>query len=155
MKLSPDHAEILKKIRHFCSFQERCTREVQDRLKSWAVQRQNIPGIIRQMQEEGFLDDARFARVFAGGKFRHNKWGKQKIEFELKMRGIPERFIAQGLDEIEEEEYKEVLSALIRKKYAELNPEKNLNIREKIITFAYGKGFEISLVHELIKELHI
>ena len=150
-----ESGEINQKIQHFCTYQERCIREVQDKLKSWAVQKQHIPAIINQLQKEGFLNEERFAKAFAGGKFRLNKWGRQKIGFELKIRGIPELLIEEGLYEIDDEAYRNVLKELIFRKYNELKQEKNLNIREKIINFAFGKGYEMNLILELIKELQI
>jgi regulatory protein len=150
-----ESGDIIQKIRHYCTYQERYIREVQDKLKSWAVQKQQIPVIINQLQKEGFLNEERFAKAFAGGKFRLNKWGRQKIEFELKLRGLPELLIEEGLFEIDEEEYREVLKELISRKYQEIKHEKTVNIREKIINFAYMKGYEMSLILALIKELQI
>ena len=57
---------ILQKIRHYCSYQERCISEVEQKLKDFTVQREKIPGIINQLQKEGYLDEERFAKAFAG-----------------------------------------------------------------------------------------
>ena len=108
MPTRPESSEtplILQKIRHYCSYQERCIREVEQKLKDLTVQRGKIPGIINELQKEGYLDEERFAKVFAGGKFRLNKWGRRKIEFEMKIRGIPELMIQEGMTEIDEKEY--------------------------------------------------
>ena len=146
---------ILQKIRHYCSYQERCIGDVEQKLKGFAVQREKIPGIINQLQKEGYLDEERFARVFAGSKFRLNKWGRNKIEFELKIRGIPELMIQEGMNEIEETKYLLTLRELIIHKHNEIKTKKNVNIRGKIINFAYGKGYEMELILGLIKEMKI
>jgi regulatory protein len=150
-----DSGMVLKKIQYFCSYQERCIRDTEEKLKDWAVQKKLIPSIISQLQEEGFINEERFAKVYAGGKFRVNKWGRQKIEFELKLKGIPEGMIQKGIEEIDEEEYQRILRDLIRKKQKEITPEKDLNIREKIITFVLGKGYEMELILIALKELKI
>jgi regulatory protein len=146
---------ILEKIRHYCGYQERCIRDVQEKLKDWVVQKKRIPGIIDQLQKEGFLNEERFAKAYARGKFRLNKWGRQKIEFELKLRGIPELLINAGLRDIDEEEYRQVLRDLILRKEKEHRPEKDFTIREKILNFALGKGYEIDLVLDMMKKLKI
>jgi len=150
-----DSGMVLQKIRYFCSYQERCIRDTEEKLKDWAVQKKLIPSIIGQLQKENYINEERFAKVYAGGKFRVNKWGRQKIGFELKLKGIPEGMIQKGLEEIDEEDYRRVLRDLIRKKRKEIKPEKDLNIREKILNFALGKGYESVLVLDLIKKLEI
>jgi regulatory protein len=155
-KVKPVDSElVVQKIRYFCSYQERNTREVEDKLKGWKVQKKRIASIIRMLQEEGFLNEERFAKVFAGGKFRVNRWGRERIAFELRMKGVPENLIKKGLEEIEEEEYLKVLKELIEKKQTELLPENDFTTREKIINFAYGKGYEFDRILSVIKELNI
>ena len=155
-KMKPiDSGMVLQKIQYFCSYQERCIRDTEEKLKDWAVQKKLIPSIISRLQEEGYINEERFAKVYAGGKFRVNKWGRQKIEFELKLKGIPEGMIQKGIEEIDEEDYQRVLRDLIRKKQKEIIPEKDLNIREKIITFVQGKGYEMELILAALKELKI
>ncbi len=150
-----DSGLVLQKIQYFCSYQERCIRDTEEKLKDWTVQKKLIPSIISHLQEEGYINEERFAKVYAGGKFRVNKWGRQKIGFELKLKGIPETMIQKGLEEIDEADYQRVLRDLIRKKRKIIKPEKDLNIREKIITFVNGKGYEMELILTALKELKI
>lgn len=151
----PETSLILQKIRHYCSYQERCISEVEQKLKSFSVQSEKIPGIINQLQKEGFLDEERFVKVFAGSKFRHNKWGRNKIEFEMRIRGIPVLIVQEGMNEIDEAEYLQVLKELMIHKYNEIKTKKNGNIREKIINFAYGKGYEMEFILVFLKEMKI
>ena len=146
---------ILEKIRHYCGYQERCIRDVEDKLKDWAVQKKIIPGIVSQMQTEGFINEGRYAKAYARGKFRQNKWGRQKIEFELKIRGIPDRLITEGLTDIDDGEYHQVLDSLLLRKQIEVGSEKDLNNREKIINFALGKGYEIEIIIDHLKKLKL
>ena len=146
---------VLEKIRYYCSYQERAIKEVEEKLKEWAVQNEKIPSLINQLQKEGYLNEERFAKAFAGGKFRLNKWGRRKIEYELRIRGVPELMIQEGLLEIDEEEYLQTLKEIIIRKKNEIKPGKNINIREKIVNFAYGKGYETNLVLSIIREMKI
>ena len=150
-----DSGMVVQKIQYFCSYQERCIRDTEEKLKDWAVQKKLIPSIISQLQKEGYINEERFAKVYAGGKFRINRWGRQKIEFELKLKRIPEALIHKGIEEIDEEGYQQILRDLIQKKQKEIIPEKNMNIREKIITFVQGKGYEMELILTALKELKI
>jgi regulatory protein len=146
---------ILQKIRHFCSYQERCISEVEQKLKDLAVQRKKIPGIINQLQKEGYLNEERFAKAYAGGKFRLNKWGHYKIEYEMKIRRIPELMIQEGIADIDKTEYLQALKELMIHKFNEIKSDKNVNIREKIINFAFGKGYEMEFILGFLKEMKI
>lgn len=152
----PDDAMVMQKIKHYCSFQERYIREVEDKLKDWAVAKRKIPSIIRQLQKENYLDENRFVNAFVSGKFRNNKWGRMKIEFELSRRGIHEPLISDSIATcIDEEEYLQTLEHLILSKQKEINPEKVLNVRDKILNFVTGKGYETPLVIDMMNKLKI
>ncbi len=148
-----DKEKIFEKIKYFCGYQERSIREVEAKLAELHCPKNEVPGIIEQLEAEGFLNNERFARTFASGKFRILKWGKRKISYELKMRGLPESVIRKGLEEIDEEEYYQTLKELLVRKAGEIKPGKNFKEREKILTFAVSKGFETSLVLEILKEM--
>jgi regulatory protein len=150
-----ENSLILQKIYSYCNYQERCIREVEQKLKTLTVQKKMIPSIINHLQKEGYVDEERYAKAFAGGKFRLNKWGKQKIEFELKIRGIPELMIQEGMNSIDHKDYLQTLKNMMIRKYDEIKSEEDENIREKIINFAYGKGYEMEYILSLIKELKI
>jgi regulatory protein len=147
--------ELILKLRHFCSFQERCTAEVLDKLHRLGASGKTIPGIVEQLKKENFLNDERYAGAYARGKFRINGWGRIKIRYELARHHVPEEIISQGLKEIGEEEYAETLRELVRKKFNEIKGEKKLTVRNKIFTFVSAKGFESGLISEALKELNI
>jgi regulatory protein len=150
-----DPARALERISRYCAYQERCTREVEDKLREWKVPAPKAKSILEKLADGGFFDDARFARIFTGSKFRHNKWGRVKIRYELKSRGIQENIIAESMQAISGDEYLETIRELILKKQREIKTGKNLNIREKIITFVNGKGYEFDLIAQALKELKI
>ncbi len=153
MRRDPD--TVLERIRHYCAYQERCVREVDLKLMQWKIAPDQHKKIIRLLQEEGFIDEDRFARLFVRGKFHVNKWGKLKIRYELRNRSIPEAIIAKSLDEIGEEDYQQTIRELILRKMSEINSSETPNIREKIINFVTGKGFELYLVTTVLSELNI
>ena len=146
-------SELIHRIEHFCAYQERCFSEVDQKLRSWSVEPSRIPAILQYLQEEKYLDDERFARSFVRGKFLMNKWGRVKIYHELRRRNIPESVIRQALHEITEEDYLRILRELLIRKKTELEIRKNLMIREKIINFVTGKGFEHYIAEKILTEL--
>ncbi|MDP4281914.1 MAG: regulatory protein RecX [Bacteroidota bacterium] len=144
---------ILQNIRNFCAYQERNIPEIEEKLKKWMVDDDKIPEIIHQLKEENYLDEFRYARLYTSGKLRIKKWGKKKIEFELRKKGLPAQAIEEGLSAIDEDEYREILTSLILEKNKEIKGSKSLNNRQKIINFVLNKGFEIDLILNIIKQL--
>ena len=92
---------ILDKARRYCAYQERCVFDLKNKLYEWKVRPDVSARIINTLEEENYLNEERFARVFAGGKFRIKKWGRNKIMAELRARKIPDLIIQIGLDEID------------------------------------------------------
>jgi len=146
---------IIKKLEKYCAYQERCTSEIIAKLKYWKVKESHFDSIIAKLKEGNFLDEERFAKAYARGEFRLNKWGKRKIFFELNHKNIPDVTIQAGLDDIDDEEYRQALKDLITKKNVELKNKKSLNIRGKIINFAQSKGYEMELIIDIVKELKL
>ena len=89
---------IIARLRHYCAFQERCINDVEQKLKLWKVNQKHIEKIIDQLIKEDYLNEERFARSYAGGKFRINHWGKTRIIHELERRKVPDLIIQIGFD---------------------------------------------------------
>ncbi len=150
-----DPWRILQKIEHFCAYQERCVDEVTNKLRSWNVAPHKIEELIERLRHDNFLNEERFARSFVRGKFHINQWGRIKIMHELRSKHIGDDNISLALNEIEPGEYLTVLHDLVMKKYMELKRQNNLIIREKILNFVTGKGYEYYLAEKIINQLNI
>lgn len=159
----PDPLVLLEKIRHFCSYRERSEKEAELKLRALQAPPGKIRGILEQLRAEGFISDQRFARAFARGKWKVNRWGRLKITFELRAKKIPDRLIREAMEVIDEDSYRLVLGELIEKKAKAIRPQKKeenksgktLNLRDKLFNFALGKGYEYDLVKEILDELNI
>lgn len=143
---------VMSKLRQYCAYQERCINDVRTKLSTFHLQGEMDEEIINRLIREDFVNEERYARLFAGGKFRINKWGKNKIYAALAQNGIPELFILEGLNEINQEDYLATLQKLItmqKKAITETDPEKK---NKKLATFAIGRGFEPNLVRDVLKD---
>jgi regulatory protein len=148
-RLSPEEAR--QKIYRYCAYQERAHAEVKDKLYSFGLFRDDVDEILSRLITEGYLNEERFAKAFAGGKFRMKQWGKIKIVHELEARGLTPNCIRSGLKEIDDEAYAQVLRNLLSKK-AKLIDEKDLFVkRDQLARFAIQKGYEPELVWKILK----
>lgn len=112
-----------------------------------------VDEVLTYLITEGFLNEERFAKAFTGGKFRIKKWGRIKIIHALESRGLTKNCIRIGLKEIEEEDYYQTLTELLKSKIAELDESNIFVLRDKASKFAILKGYEPDLVWKVLKEL--
>jgi len=150
-RLSP--TEAVAKIQRYCAYQERSHKEVKTKLFEYGLYASQVDEIISQLITDGFLNEQRFAKAYAGGKFRMKKWGRLKIKNELEFLGLTKKCIQQGLKELEGPDYSKTLKQVIEKKAAALKEENPFRKRDKVARFAIGKGYEPELVWSLVKEL--
>ncbi|RFS15564.1 regulatory protein RecX [Emticicia sp. C21] len=145
--------DALVKAANFCAYQERTQAEVREKLQKLGVDGDEADEIIVYLIEENYLNEGRFAKIFAGSKFRVKHWGRTKILYELKARKLSEHSIREGLAEIDDEDYIETLRTLIEKKKRELRSEKQpLVLKQKLARYAISKGFEGDLVWDIINK---
>ena len=144
--------EAFMNATRYCTFQERSHFEVRNKLYEYGLHRNDVEELITKLITEGFLNEERFAKAFAGGKFRMKKWGRNKIAHELEAHKVTPRCIQKGLDEIDEHDYLKTLKALLKKKLSQSEEANQFKKRDKIARFAIGKGYESELVWGILKE---
>jgi regulatory protein len=138
--------EIQKKLEYYCSYQERCHQEVHQKLKSFFLNAEDREHIIVHLIEHNYLNEERFAEVYTLSKFHQKKWGKKRIESELKARNISSYLITKSLQLIEDELYQNVFEQLAEKTWEQLSAS-NQNVKEKKwFDTLFRKGYETTLI---------
>jgi len=161
-KMLSDEALLLR-VRKYCALRERSIKEVKKKLAELGTLEDKTLLIIEKLMKEGFLNENRYVSAYARGKFRNKKWGKKKIEMELKKQGITGDLLEKGLNEIENTDYLQVLDKLLIKKW-KLLKEKTENTSysdndlftpamQKLINYAIQKGFEYDLIVDRVKKI--
>lgn len=144
-------ADALKKLQRYCAYQDRCHAEVRSKLLDLGVYGDTLEQIMAELITDNFLNEERFARSYARGKFNIKKWGRTRIKQELKKRKITDYCIRKAMEEIEEEDYEKTLYQLIEKKAAQMEDPFSFQNKAMIATFLIRRGFESKLVWEAIK----
>ena len=145
---TPKQAKL--KAMKYCAYQERCQQEVRNKLHELGVYGNDAESIITELISENFINEERFATLFAGGKFRIKKWGKIKIQHALKQYNISEYCINKGFKEIGHADYIKTLKKIIADKKEQIKAANTLAAKKKIIQYAISKGYESDLVWEII-----
>ncbi|MEO1260447.1 MAG: regulatory protein RecX [Bacteroidota bacterium] len=140
----------LAKLQRYCAYQDRCHQEVRTKLLDLGIYGDDLEEIIADLISENFLNEERYARSFARGKFRMKKWGRNRIRQELKMRKISAYCLRKAMTEIEEEDYLKTLREVLGKKDRLLNEKDNYKRKNKLAMYGISRGFESKLVWGII-----
>lgn len=152
MSFTPDQS--LGKIKQYCAYQERCHSEVKTKLYSFGLNKDEVEEIVYLLITENYLNEERFAIIYAGGKFRMKQWGKNKITQSLKFKQISDYCIKKALKEIDEKDYQKTFFKLAEQKIKLLKSEKNFFIKKrKLQDFLIRKGYEHHLIREVVDGL--
>ncbi len=141
-------------ILHYCKYQERCHSEVRNKLYELGCSANEVEQQIVMLIENNALNEERFARAFAGGKFRMKRWGKEKIKQQLKLRKVSDYCINKAITEIDALDYTNTINKLANKKLAEIRTDRSiLSRKSKLYRYLVQKGYERDIVMDLVKDL--
>lgn len=146
-------AEALEKMRHYCAYQERCHKEVKNKLYSMQMIPEAIAQIVGTLVTENYLNESRFALQFAQGKFSIKHWGKLRITRELKTRSISDYDIRKALSAIDDKAYLEKIFAISSKKWEQLEGNKPQVRKQKLYQYLAYRGWETHLIYAQIDAL--
>jgi regulatory protein len=153
MPREPKNATPLEKLKHYCAYQERCHAEVKEKLRKLEVPFYEHDGIVAVLIADKYLNEERFAKLFARSKMRQKQWGIQKIKQALKQKQVSEYCIRAALKELEEAEYAGILQKTAERKWLTLQHETPYIQRNKLAQYLLRKGFESEAVWRTIAEL--
>lgn len=146
-------SKVLNQLARYCAYQERCVSELKQKMHDLLVDESQKQSYINWLSENNYLNDSRFVELFVRSKFNQKHWGRNKIMYELKKRGIPESMLNNVWNDIPEIDYTEKLKKLILKKKGEVKTGTDQQKYQKCYAFALSKGYESSLIVAQLKGL--
>jgi len=145
--------EIKAAILYYCKYQERCHSEVRNKLFELGFNSSEAEEQLAKLIETGVLNEERYAKAYAGGKFRMKQWGREKIRQQLKLRKISDYCIRKAMAEINEEDYENTLIKLTIKKLKEIKRDRSeMSRKSKLYRYLVQKGYEQDLVMKAIND---
>jgi regulatory protein len=145
--------EMFIRMAALCSHSEQCSPDIRRKITASGLSNDEADEIIGKLIAEKFIDDERYVRSYVADKFRFNKWGKVKMRHYLRMKGISDELIENGLDEIDMEKYRETLINTLKEKARTVKKKNKFEKMGQIIRFAQNRGFEPELIHRYLNEV--
>lgn len=146
-------AEAQKKLEHYCAYQERCHKEVRQKLRDLNMIPEATDIIICHLLEQNYLNEERFAKTYVRGKFNIKKWGRRRLTLELKRKDISKININLAISEIDIDEYTGVFNDLAEKRADSIMESNKLKKKKKLIDYLLYRGWESYLVYDKVNEL--
>lgn len=141
-----------QKIKHYCAYQERSHYEAKQKLYGFGLYKSETEELLSRLIEEDYLNEERYAEQFAGGKFRMKQWGKIKITYELRQKGVSPYNIRRAMQAITDEAYNTTLHKLAQAKWESLKGEQYIAKQAKATAYLLQKGYELPLVQQAIQQ---
>jgi regulatory protein len=148
-----NYETLLGKATAFCSLSEHCITEIKEKLTAWGASDSQIKKIVAHLLVEKYIDQQRFATAYAHDKLRFNHWGKIKISFMLRSKDIDSQTITTALENIDTDEYQNILRELIKAKAKTIKAGSYYEKRGKLMRFLQGKGFEFAEMERAINAI--
>lgn len=142
--------QALSNLYKYCALQERSHQDIRTKLIQHQIYGDTLEEIISHLISVGFLNEERFARAYVRGKYRINKWGRNRIIQGLKQKNISTYCIKKGLSEIDEKEYFQILQNLINKKNDLIKSKNVYDHKKKLSNYLIQKGFSYNEFEDLI-----
>lgn len=133
-----------------CARSEHCQWEMLEKMRRWELDDAAQSRVMTRLVKERYVDDERYARAFVKDKVRYNKWGRRKVEQALWQKRIDDDIRERVLDEVDEEEYLNVLRPLLKQKRKSIKAENDYELNQKLVRFALGRGFTYDIIRQCI-----
>ena len=136
-----------------CARCEQAPGDIREKLLKWGLSTGEAERVLRQLTEQGFLDERRFARAYVKDKFTFNGWGRIKIAHQLRQKGITAEVVDETTGLLDEESYRERLVELLRAKWRTVQTREPRAAWAAMMRFAASRGFETSIAAECVKQV--
>ncbi len=135
--------QILMKLTSVCAKGEHCKEDMRVKMRKWNVDEETQERVLNFLVEERYIDESRYTSFFINDKIKYNKWGKRKVEQALYVKHIPKDIYEPILNEIEEDEYEDILLPLLVNKEKNIKANSEYEKRGKLIRFALQRGYSM------------
>ncbi len=134
-----------------CARSEQAPGDIRDKLVKWGLSQSDVNQVLQHLVEQGFINEERYARAFVKDRFAFNGWGKIKIAYQLRQKGIPDEIINEAMTAIDDSQYRDRLIGLLQDKWRAVKDREPRAAWAAMMRFAASRGFEVPIASECVK----
>jgi len=148
--IAEEQAKANDQALRFLSYRQRSKKEIIDKLKKKGFSEDIIENTLVYLKEYNLINDLEFAKSFANDKINLNKFGPERIKYELYRKGVSPEIIEEVL--AEDEEYDRALKLAKKKLPSYKNDNRDAKYR-KLGGFLQRKGYSYECISKILREL--
>ena len=145
--------KALTRLMKLCSEYEKCKSDVAQKMMLWEIPDDDASRIIERLELDNFINEERYALAFTKDKIRFNKWGRNKVRYQLGAKRISEVNISTALSNYDEEEYLAMVRKEIILKTRKVSANSDWERRGKVMQFSQTRGYESDIVMTILDDL--
>ena len=138
--------EAFQRLAADCARAEHCQHDMLEKMGRWGLTDEQQAAVMARLVDGRYVDDERFARAFVRDKVKYNKWGRRKVEQALWQKGIDDDIRQRVMDEVDPQEYIDILRPLLQQKRRSTKAQSDYELRQKLVRFALGRGFTFDII---------
>jgi regulatory protein len=140
-----------EKAMRMLSLRGRSKREIDDALRALEIRDTIRTGIVRELEESGLVDDARFAREFVAVKKDVRRLGPHRLRHDLGRLGLSRASVDAALVDYGAQEQEALARALVEKQLGGAVPSEK-SVR-RIVGMLRRKGYDYAVVNRVAYDL--
>lgn len=145
--------QAMNRAAALCSASEQAPGDIRDKLIKWGLTQDEATRVIQELTDQGFIDEQRFAKAFVHDRFAFNGWGRIKIAYQLRQKGINGDFINEAMTVLDDDQYRQRLIELLQAKWRAVKNREPRAAWAAMMRFAASRGFESSVAAECVKQV--
>lgn len=149
-------AEELSKTINYClnrlSYRARSEKELRDSMRRKGYTEDNIEESIIYLKNHDYVNDLEFAKSFVNDKINLNKYGPERIKYDLMLKGVSRDIINEVLV-IDIDEQLEMARDIANKKISAYEKDNKRDIYRKMSSFLQRKGFTYNVISKVVRDL--
>lgn len=145
--------QVISQMAALCSRSEQCSPDIRKKITASGLTDEDADEILEYLKKEKFIDDRRYVEAYVAEKFRINQWGRIKMRYYLRMKGLKDDIIEIGLEALDENKYIDVLLKTMKEKAKKTGGKNKYEKMGHIIRFVQSRGFEPELIHRYMNEV--
>ncbi|HSH31427.1 MAG TPA: RecX family transcriptional regulator [Candidatus Saccharimonadales bacterium] len=148
LKSASERSKVYHQALSYLSYRKRSGRELRDHLVGKEHDKTTVDQVIGDLTAKGLLSDGDFAGAWIRDRQNLKPRSKRRLEQELRQKGLEPAVISEALSGISEQDEREALAAIIRRKQAQAKYQDE----RKLVQYLVAQGFSYQLIKAVLAE---
>ena len=135
------------------SFRPRSISEMRKRLKMKRYSSELIDETIDFLKLHGFLDDEKFAQLYANSRTSTRPSGRRQLAFDMERQGVPKGIVTKTMEGLTEYDEHAAARELVSLKFAKMSGVSDEKKKARLFGFLKRRGFSNGIIFDVLKQL--